>query len=301
MADLLKILDPEAAVGQRYAAAAKEVDPALCCPVAYPVHYLDAVPEEVLAKDYGCGDPTPYVQPGETVLDLGAGAGKLAFILAQVVGPQGCVIGIDCNREMLVLARRHAPGVAGRLGFANVEFRNGLIQDLQLDLDRLAAELADRPIRSLEDWLALRATEDRLRRERPLVADESVDCVVSNCVLNLVRPQDRRRLFEELFRVLRPGGRAAISDIVANRDVPLALQSDPELWSGCVSGAYREDRFLQAFEEAGFQDVRIAKRETEPWRTVAGIEFRSATVLAQKGPGLQSLPRLCCDSQGHTR
>jgi ubiquinone/menaquinone biosynthesis C-methylase UbiE len=297
MADLLKILDPEAAVAQRYAAAAMVVEPALCCPVSYPVHYLDAIPEEVLAKDYGCGDPTPYVQPAETVLDLGAGAGKLAFILAQVVGPEGRVIGIDCNCEMLALARKHATGVAGRLGFANVEFRNGLIQDLLLDLDQLAAELAARPVRTVEDWLALRAAEDRLRRERPLVPDESVDCVVSNCVLNLVRPQDRRQLFEELVRVLRPGGRAAISDIVANHDVPEALQNDPELWSGCVSGAYREDRFLQAFEDAGFRDVQLAKREVEPWRTVERIEFRSVTVLAQKGPGVVNLQRPCCDSQ----
>jgi SAM-dependent methyltransferase len=236
MSSPLKILDPEAAVASRYAAAAHEVEPALCCPTGYPTAYLDVIPEEILAKDYGCGDPTPYVKPGETVLDLGAGAGKLAFILAQVVGPQGRVIGVDCNGQMLALARKHAPAVAEQLGFANMEFRNGLIQDLRLDLDRLAAELANHPVRTVEDWLALRSTEDRLRREFPLVDGESVDCVVSNCVLNLVRPQDRQELFAELFRVLREGGRAAISDIVADRDVPPRLQNDPSAVVGLRLG-----------------------------------------------------------------
>jgi arsenite methyltransferase len=292
MSSPLKILDPEAAVASRYAAAAHEVEPALCCPTGYPTAYLDVIPEEILAKDYGCGDPTPYVKPGETVLDLGAGAGKLAFILAQVVGPQGRVIGVDCNGQMLALARKHAPAVAEQLGFANMEFRNGLIQDLRLDLDRLAAELANHPVRTVEDWLALRSTEDRLRREFPLVDGESVDCVVSNCVLNLVRPQDRQELFAELFRVLREGGRAAISDIVADRDVPPRLQNDPVLWSGCVSGAYREDRFLRAFQEAGFQQVQLVNRQATPWRVVEGIEFRAVTVVAHKGVAANQ--DLCC-------
>jgi SAM-dependent methyltransferase len=147
----------------------------------------------------------------------------------------------------------------------------------------MAEELARRPVQSAEDWLALRALEDRLRRERPMVASDSVDCVVSNCVLNLVRPQDRTQLFGEIFRVLRPGGRAAISDIVSDEDVPAHLQEDPQLWSGCVSGAYREDRFLRAFEEAGFHGLQIAHRQAAPWRIVAGIEFRSMTVVAHKG------------------
>jgi SAM-dependent methyltransferase len=255
---------------------------------------LEVIPEEVLAKDYGCGDPTPYVRAGETVLDLGAGAGKMAFILAQVVGPQGRVIGVDCNREMLGLARQYAPVVGERIGFANVEFRYGLIQDLRLNLDLVSAELSRSPVRSAEDWLALRLTEDRLRREHPLVADASVDCVVSNCVLNLVRQQDRRQLFAEIHRVLRPGGRAAISDIVADRDVPEPMQNDPELWSGCISGAYREERFLEAFQEAGFSAVQLANRESEPWRVVEGIEFRSVTVLAHKGKEEPTSAVSCC-------
>lgn len=276
-------MDVEVAVHERYAAASRAVQPALCCPVQYAGDYLAVIPEEILERDYGCGDPSPFVRPGETVLDLGCGGGKLCYILAQVVGPTGRVIGVDCNAEMLALARRHRATVAERLGYANVEFRRGLIQDLGLDLELLQRELEQQPIGSVEGWLAVRSVEDRLRRVSPLVADESIDCVVSNCVLNLVRPGDRGRLFAEMHRVLKAGGRAAISDIVADQDVPEALQRDAELWSGCLSGAYREDRFLDAFEQAGFYGVELVRRQAEPWRVVGGIEFRSVTVVAHKG------------------
>lgn len=275
--------DMEVAIAQRYAAAAQDVEPALCCPVEYAADSLSIIPEEILAKDYGCGDPTPYVRRGEAVVDLGSGGGKLCYLLAQAVGADGRVVGVDCNRDMLGLARKYQSDIAEKLGYANVEFRYGLIQDLKLDLDQLAADLKRHPIRDPADWLALRSIEDRLRRERPMIPDDSVDCVVSNCVLNLVRPQDRHELFAEIFRVLRRGGRAAISDIVADEDVPEHLQRDPSLWSGCLSGAFREDHFLEAFESAGFHGIEIAKRQEEPWRTVEGIEFRSVTVVAHKG------------------
>ncbi len=278
--------DPETVVRTRYSAAAQQTEAALCCPISYDPRYLAAIPDEVLERDYGCGDPTPYVRPGDTVLDLGSGGGKVCFIAAQVAGPAGHVIGVDCNADMLDLARRNQPLVAERLGYSNVAFHCGLIQDLRLDLDTLAVELAQRPVTDQQSWLDLRQLEDRLRREKPMIAGDSVDCVLSNCVLNLVRPEDRRQLFAEVFRVLRRGGRAAISDIVADRDVPEELRADPELWSGCVSGAFREDAFLQAFAEAGFQDVQLMSRSVQPWRVVAGIEFRSVTVLAYKGEGL---------------
>jgi arsenite methyltransferase len=272
----------EAAVFARYSAASQCVEPALCCPVQYCGDYLAAIPQEVLDKDYGCGDPSPYVHAGETVLDLGAGGGKLCFILAQVVGPQGRVIGVDANPDMLELARRYRPQVAANLGYDNVEFRNGLIQDLRLDLDRWNNRLASEPITSARDWLRARTTADDLCATHPLVADVSIDCIVSNCVLNLVRRDDRLQLFAEMHRVLRHGGRVAISDIVASEDVPLDLQRDAEAWSGCLSGAYREDEFLQAFVAAGFHGVTLARRESQPWRTLGGIEFRSVTVVAWK-------------------
>ncbi len=273
----------ETAVVQRYSVAARKTEAALCCPVNYRREYLDVIPDEIRDRDYGCGDPTPYVQEAETVLDLGSGGGKACYILSQVVGPQGRVIGVDCNRDMLALARRHQSTVARRLGYANVEFRYGMIQDLALDLELLTRHTRGLPIETPEQWIALRRIEQRLRHEQPMIPDESIDCVVSNCVLNLVRPEDRRQLFAEIYRVLKPGGRAAISDIVADEDVPENMQRNPELWSGCISGAFREDEFLKVFAEAGFYGVHIAARQSDPWRTVEGIEFRSLTLVAYKG------------------
>jgi arsenite methyltransferase len=274
----------EEMVRSRYSAAAQRREDALCCPTGYSTEFLSVIPDEILERDYGCGDPTSFVQKGETVLDLGSGGGKLCYILAQVVGKQGRVIGVDCNQDMLGLARKYRQLVEERVGFSNVEFRNGLIQDLQLDLDVLGLELAKYPVCDADSWLVLRNLEERLRSEQPMIADASVDCVVSNCVLNLVRQQDRRQLFAEIFRVLKPGGRAAISDIVADNEVPESMESQPELWSGCLSGAFQEQRFLAAFEEAGFHGIQIANRQSEPWRTVNGIEFRSVTVVAFKAP-----------------
>jgi arsenite methyltransferase len=196
----------EASVYRRYTAAANEREAALCCPVEYAADFLSVIPDEVIERDYGCGDPTPYVKPGDTVLDLGSGGGKLCFIAAQVVGSEGRVIGVDCNREMLALARKHAPTVADRIGHANVEFRYGMIQDLRLDLALLEEELAKHPVRNSEDFLRLRHLQEMLSLEQPLIEDDSVDCVVSNCVLNLVRQEDRTTLFAELFRVLKHGG-----------------------------------------------------------------------------------------------
>jgi ubiquinone/menaquinone biosynthesis C-methylase UbiE len=273
----------ETAVKQRYAAAAKAPEAALCCPVDYDRRYLEIIPAEVIEKDYGCGDPSRYVKPGETVLDLGSGTGKICFIAAQVVGPQGRVIGVDMTDEMLEVARRNAPVVAEKLGYANVEFRKGRIQDLALDLDLLDRELREAPIADAASFLAAEELAADLRVRAPLVATDAVDVVVSNCVLNLVEPRAKRALFEEIFRVLRKGGRAVISDIVADEPVPEALQQNPELWSGCISGALTEEDFLQAFADAGFYGIQILKRDAAPWRTVEGIEFRSVTVQAFKG------------------
>lgn len=273
----------EAAVKDRYRQGAVERVADLCCPVDYDPRWLAAIPAEVLERDYGCGDPSRHLRRGETVLDLGSGTGKICFIAAQVVGADGRVIGVDMTPEMLAVARRNAPILAQRLGYSNVEFRRGRIQDLALDLDRLDAALAERPVRDADGLFAAQVLSDELRRTSPLVADASVDVVVSNCVLNLVATDEKRRLFAEIFRVLRAGGRAVISDIVGDEAVPASLQADAELWSGCVAGALTESGFLAAFEEAGFHGVRILERSRDPWRTVAGIEFRSLTVEAFKG------------------
>ena len=280
----------ESSVTSRYAAAAKAPEAALCCPVEYNKDLLKIIPQEVIEKDYGCGDPSRYVQPGETVLDLGSGTGKICFIAAQVVGAQGRVIGVDMTDDMLEVARRNAPIVAERLGYANVEFRKGRIQDLGLDLEILDAELKKHPIANANSFLRAQELAADLRVKHPLIETESVDVVVSNCVLNLVESGDKRQLFQEIFRVLRMGGRAVISDIVSDEEVPHDMQQDPTLWSGCISGALREDQFLKAFEDAGFHGIRLLKRDAQPWQTVAGIEFRSMTIEAfkgQQGDGLE--------------
>jgi SAM-dependent methyltransferase len=150
-------LDVEAAVRTRYSGAAQAREDALCCPVSYDPERLRAIPEEVLARDYGCGDPSRHLRVGETVLDLGSGTGKICFIASQVVGPSGRVVGIDVNDEMLDVATRNAPVVAQNVGFGNVTFGKGRIQDLRLDLARLDAWLASNPVRSLADLDRLEA------------------------------------------------------------------------------------------------------------------------------------------------
>lgn len=170
-----------------------------------------------------------------------------------------------------------------RLGYANVEFRKGRIQDLGLDLEVLDAELKKHPIANANTFLRALELAADLRVRHPLIETESVDAVVSNCVLNLVEAQNKQQLFQEIFHVLRKGGRAVISDIVSDEDVPDAMQQDPTLWSDCISGALREDLFLKAFEDAGFYGICLLKREQQPWQTVQGIEFRSVTVEAFKG------------------
>ncbi len=283
MSTAADFLDVEPAVKSRYSEAAKGREPALCCPTSYDPKYLKAIPAAVLERDYGCGDPSAHLRRGETVLDLGSGSGKICFIASQVVGPEGSVIGVDMNDDMLALARQSAPEVARRVGHANVAFKKGRIQDLALDLEALDAHLRARPVASADEVARLDAELSRLRSEQPLVASDSVDVVVSNCVLNLVRPDAKRQLFAEIHRVLRRGGRAVISDIVSDEEVPESLRHDPELWSGCISGALREDHFLRAFEEAGFYGIALEERSEAPWRTVEGIEFRSVTVVAYKG------------------
>lgn len=242
-------MDLNSAVGERYSAAAREHEPGLCCPVDFDPGLLKVIPRPVLERDYGCGDPVTHVRPGETVLDLGCGGGKVCFIAAQITGKTGRVIGVDSNDDMLALARSAQAEVAERLGYANVEFRKGKIEDL-----------------------------------RPLIPDSSVDAVISNCVLNLVLPDAKQRLFAEIARVLVPGGRAVISDIVADHDVPRELASDPHLWSGCYSGAMREDRFTDAFARAGLTGVTVIKRDPGSWKTIGGVGFRSITVRAWRPP-----------------
>ncbi|MDP2309870.1 MAG: methyltransferase domain-containing protein [Pseudomonadota bacterium] len=275
--------DVEAAVRARYSAASMEREAALCCPVDYDPRYLAVLPAEVLERDYGCGDPSRYVREGDVVLDLGSGGGKICFIASQIVGAGGRVIGVDLNDDMLDLARRSAPVVGARIGYENVAFRRGRIQDLALDLDALDTWLAAHPVHNSRDRAALSEYEARQRRDAPMIANGSVDVVVSNCVLNLVDDDAKPQLIREIFRVLKVGGRIAISDIVSDEVAPPALRDDPVLWSGCISGAFSEYELLRLLEEAGFHAITLDKWQAEPWQVVQGIEFRSVTVTAHKG------------------
>src|SRR6266849_6691305 len=152
---MIEVSGKETIVRQRYAAGAKERADKLCCPVECESEYLKVIPQEVIERDYGCGDPSRYLREGEIVLDLGSGTGKICFLAAQIVGAQGKVIGVDMTDEMLEVARRNAPTVAERIGYANVEFRKGRIQDLALDLELLDRQLKRSPITDAASFLAV--------------------------------------------------------------------------------------------------------------------------------------------------
>ena len=301
----------EQAVRERYSKGAVQREAALCCPVEYDKKYLAALPEEILERDYGCGDPSKFVREGDVVLDLGSGGGKICYIAAQIVGPKGTVYGVDMNDDMLALARKYQPELRQKFGGTHIKFFKGKIQDLALDLDKIEEYLRRNPVNTVVDFQRLDEYMDALRSNEPMITDNSIDVVVSNCVLNLVKEQDRTFLFKEVFRVLKSGGRVAISDIVSDEEVPTEMKNDPELWSGCMSGAFTETGLLKAFEEAGFYGMEIVEQDEKPWQTIEGIEFRSVTVLAHKGKQGECLERnqavifkgpwkMVVDDDGHT-
>ena len=244
--------DHRDAIDERYGAAALEKEACLCAAVPFDPKLLEVIPEEVVSRDYGCGDPTRWVRPGDRVLDLGSGSGKNAFICSQLVGAEGSVLGLDRNPNMLELANSACGSVASQIGYGNVSFRRAEIDQLAQDLDG-----------------------------QPLLGDGCIDVVLSNCVLNLVQPSRRGQLLQEIRRVTAPGGRLAISDIICDKPVPLELQQDPDLWSGCISGAWLEAEFCSAFEQLGFRKVALVDRQEKPWQVHDGIEFRSATLTAE--------------------
>ncbi len=273
----------ESEVLDRYAAGAQAPQASLCCPTDYDDIDLKLLPQEIIEKDYGCGDPSKYVHEGETALDLGSGGGKICYILSQKVGKTGNVIGVDFNDTMLSLARKYQNEMSEKYGYSNVSFHKGKIQDLALSLDQAQKWLEKNPIKNVEDVAKYEAYCDEIRKTDPLIKSNSIDVIVSNCVLNLVKPQDKKELFKDMFRVLKRGGRCVISDIVCDEFPTDKILEDPELWSGCISGAFREDEFLEMFAENGFYGIQILERQAEPWQTIDGIEFRSLTVQAYKG------------------
>jgi arsenite methyltransferase len=245
--------ETRALVRERYAAVAREAKS--CCGPASCGCGPEMAPDglNVIGDAYagvaghladadlnlGCGVPTRHaaLRPGETVLDLGSGAGNDAFIARHEVGPEGRVLGVDMTQEMIAKARANA----AKLGYRNVEFREGQIERLPVD-------------------------------------SGSIDVVISNCVLNLV--PDKGRAFAEMFRVLRPGGRFCISDIVATGELPAAVREVAALYVGCVAGAMAEQTYLTLLETAGFHDVRIAEAKPIPLSDEALAGYMGAADIA---------------------
>lgn len=278
-------------VQERYSEGANERQAELCCPVNYNAEYLKIIPTEVIERDYGCGDPSQYVREGDVVLDLGSGGGKICFIASQVVGKSGRVLGVDMTDDMLDLAERNAPIVAEKIGYSNIEFKKGNIQDLKTDMRLVDKYLQDHPVTDTRSLAALNSYIQKLGDESPMIADNSIDIIVSNCVLNLVSDKEKKQLFKEIYRVLKVGGRIAISDIVSDEVSPEHLKKDEKLWSGCISGAFLEHEFGQLLEDVGFYGVTIDKLDDDPWQIVEGIEYRSMTILAWKGDDAEELDK----------
>jgi SAM-dependent methyltransferase len=232
---------------------------ACCLAESLPDHHREIVSQihpEVLEKFYGCGSPIPHELEGRTVLDLGCGSGRDCYLLSSLVGPKGRVIGVDMTREQLDVARQHVDFHTQRWGYPepNVEFREGYIEDL----------------RSIE------------------IPDDSVDVVVSNCVINL--SPDKKRVFSEILRVLKPGGELYFSDVFSGRRVPEPLRTDPVLLGECLGGALYTEDFRRLLRGLGILDSRIVSRSrldlrsTEVEAKVGMIDFYSLTIRAFKLP-----------------
>ncbi len=234
---------PRKVVRQFYGAAAETPSEELCCPVAPDPSDLAHIPSAVIERFYGCGSPigSAQIQPGETTLDLGSGAGIDVFIAAKKVGPTGRAIGVDMTPQMLKIAREAQRAVAANLRYDVVEFREGFMEEIPVE-------------------------------------DNSVDLVTSNCVINL--SPDKKRVFAEMWRVLKDHGRIVLADIVADRQVPPHQRKDPRLWGECISGALTEEEFLSYLERVGFYGVQVLKKTF--WKEVEGYRFYSVTVRGYK-------------------
>jgi arsenite methyltransferase len=243
--------------GRVLAATADLKTSACCAGDVAPPHLRQLIADvhpEVRERFYGCGLPLPPALDGCTVLDLGCGTGRDCYVLSRLVGERGQVIGVDMTREQLAVANRHREWHARAYGHArsNVDFREGYIEDLGA-ID---------------------------------IADDSVDVVVSNCVVNL--SPDQPRVLREIFRVLKPGGELYFSDVFADRRVPRELRGDPVLLGECLAGALYVEDLRRLLTAAGCSDARVVA--TQPItlddpsiaRRIGMVAFRSLTIRAFK-------------------
>jgi len=237
-------------------ASSADLKTAACCLAGsmppYIAALLSQVHVDIKNRFYGCGSPIPPALDGMTVLDLGCGSGRDSYVLAQLVGATGRVIGLDMTEEQLEIARSTQGWHAERFGFANTEFKQGYIEDL--------------------------AAAD--------IADASIDLVISNCVINL--SPDKLRVFQEIFRVLKPGGELYFSDVFSDRRIPPALAQDPVLLGECLGGAMYVEDFRRLLAQVGCLDARtvvsspMAVNNSDIERQVGNIRFFSNTVRAFK-------------------
>jgi len=230
---------------------------ACCAPGSVPEHLrhlVGNVHPEVQGRFYGCGAPLPPALEGATVLDLGCGSGRDCYVLSQLVGPTGRVIGVDMTEEQLVVAREHLAWHMERFGYEppNVEFREGYIEDL--------AAIG--------------------------IEDASVDLVVSNCVFNL--SPDKPRLFAEILRVLRPGGELYFADVFSDRRIPESLKADPVLMGECLAGALYTEDFRRLLGGLGCADIRqlsaraIELGDSDIEERIGMVRFHSRTLRCFK-------------------
>ncbi len=226
-----------------YSAAAVDTKEDILNPVCYAEADIAHIPQPFRFRGYGCGSPVldAEIKPGETVVDLGSGRGIEIFIAAKRVGAKGKGIGVDMLDPMLRIAEQGAAEVRKNLGYDNIEFRKGYLEQLPL-------------------------------------ADDSIDLVLSNCVINL--SNDKRRAFAELFRSLKPGGRLVISDVVCETEPDAAIRNDAQLQGECIGGALLQKDLVGLLEESGFVDIRLIKRF--PYRVVREHPFFSLTFAAYK-------------------
>ncbi len=240
--------------------SSKDLKSSACCTLeampAFLKKLLADIHPEVVSRFYGCGSPLPPGLEGCTVLDLGCGSGRDCYLLSRLVGPQGRVIGVDMTEAQLEVAQSHLDWHTRRYGYqqANVEFKQGYIEDLN----------------SLG------------------IADNSIDVVVSNCVVNL--SPDKKAVFKEIFRVLKPGGELYFADVYSDRRIPEKLRHDPVLFGECLAGALYWEDFRRLLADLGCPDSRvirsnaIALEDAEIVDKIGMVNFRSVTVRAFKMP-----------------
>ena len=236
-------------VREFYGKRARETDELIRNPTIFKDDSMGFIPDEAKVRMYGCGSPVEDagLLKGQSVVDLGCGSGVECFIAAKKVGPEGKVVGIDMTQEMLELAKGAYKKVKENLGYDNVSFKKGFLEELPID-------------------------------------SNSVDVVISNCVLNLSK--NKRKVFGEIRRILRPGGKLVVSDVVTEKEPPLKIRANQQLRGQCIGGAWVENQLFSMLKDAGFNYGKVVKRF--PYKEVGGHQFFSVTFSALK-PGAKDL------------